>query len=135
MWGLCGRATPPRVPRMDYKQVVDRMFERVDALDAKGFAECFTENGWFQFANFPVMKGRGAIHDFIGGFFAGISGISHDFQDCWSLGDRAFCRGNVTYVRKDGSKLTVPWATVSRFEGERLAEYSAYVDASKLFNP
>lgn len=38
-------------------------------------------------------------------------------------------------MRKDGSKLTVPWATISRFEGGKLAEYNAYVDASKLFNP
>ncbi|RKH54579.1 hypothetical protein [Corallococcus llansteffanensis] len=38
-------------------------------------------------------------------------------------------------LQKDGSKLTVPWATISRFEGGKLAEYNAYVDASKLFNP
>lgn len=120
---------------MDYKPVIDRMFARVDERDALGFANAFTENGKFQFANNPIVTGRGAIQDFIGGFFAAIGGISHDFQDCWSLGDRAFCKGFVTYVRKDGSKLTVPWATVSRFEGDKLAEYNAYVDASKLFNP
>jgi ketosteroid isomerase-like protein len=51
------------------------------------------------------------------------------------LDDRAFCNGFVTYVRKDGSELTVPWSTVSRFEDGKLAEYLAYVDASKLFAP
>jgi hypothetical protein len=29
----------------------------------------------------------------------------------------------------------VPWATLSRFEGHKLAEYNAYVDASKRFSP
>lgn len=49
--------------------------------------------------------------------------------------DRAFTNGFVTYVCKDGSELTVPWAPISRFENGTLAEYSAYVDASKRFNP
>ena len=45
------------------------------------------------------------------------------------------CAGEVTYERKDGSELTVPWATVSRFDDGRLAEYLAYVDPSQLFAP
>ncbi|KFA91567.1 hypothetical protein [Archangium violaceum] len=28
-----------------------------------------------------------------------------------------------------------PWATISRFEEGKLAEYNAYVDSSELFNP
>lgn len=120
---------------MEHKTFVDQMFARVDALDAEGFAACFTERGSFQFANHPVVTGRAAIRDFIAGFFAGIGGIRHQFDNAWSLGDRAFCNGLVTYVRKDGSELTVPWATISRFEDGKLAEYLAYVDASKLFAP
>lgn len=120
---------------MDHKAFVDRMFARVDVLDAEGFADCFTERGSFQFANNPVVTGRESIQNFIAGFFAAIGGISHRFDNCWSLDDRAFCNGFVTYVRKDGSELTVPWSTVSRFEDGKLAEYQAYVDASRLFNP
>ncbi|MDC0721664.1 nuclear transport factor 2 family protein [Nannocystis bainbridge] len=120
---------------MDHRTFVDQMFARVDVRDAEGFAACFTERGSFQFANHPVVTGRAAIQDFIAGFFAGIGGIRHQFENCWSLDDRAFCNGFVTYVRKDGSELTVPWATVSRFEDGKLAEYLAYVDASKLFAP
>ncbi len=118
---------------MDHKAFVEQMFARVDACDAEGFAACFTERGSFQFANTPTITGRAAIHEFIAGFFAGIGGISHQLDNCWSLDDRAFCNGWVTYVRKDGSELTVPWATVSRFEDGKLGEYLAYVDASKLF--
>ena len=120
---------------MEHRALVEQMFARVDVLDAAGFAACFTERGSFQFANTPTLHGRAAIHDFIAGFFAAIGGISHQLDGCWSVGDRAFCNGFVTYVRKDGSELRVPWATVSRFEGDELAEYLAYVDASKLFAP
>jgi ketosteroid isomerase-like protein len=120
---------------MDHRAFVEQMFARVDVRDAEGFAACFTEHGSFRFANTPMLTGRAAIRDFIAGFFAGIGGISHQFEGCWSVDDRAFCNGLVTYVRKDGSELTVPWSTVSRFEDGKLAEYLAYVDASKLFAP
>jgi len=120
---------------MEHKPFFDQMFARIDARDADGFAASFAENGVFRFGNNPAVTGRSAIHDFIAGFFGSIGGISHQFENCWTLGDRAFCNGLVTYVRKDGSELTVPWSTVSRFEGDKLAEYLAYVDASKLFNP
>ncbi len=120
---------------MDYKPFFDALFAHVDAMDAKSFAECFTERGVFRLGNNPTITGAPAVHDFIGGFFAAIGGISHRFENCWSLGDRAFCNGFVTYVRKDGSELTVPWSTISRFEDGKLAEYLAYVDASELFKP
>lgn len=120
---------------MDHRAFVEQMFARVDVRDAEGFGACFTEDGSFQFANNPTVRGRAAIQEFIAGFFAAIGGISHRFENCWSIGDRAFCNGFVTYVRKDGSELTVPWATISRFEDGKLAEYLAYVDSSKLFAP
>ena len=120
---------------MDHRTFVEQMFARVDVLDAQGFAACFTERASFQFGNNPVVTGNAEIEAFIGRFFAAIGGIRHEFENCWSLGDRAFCNGQVVYVRKDGSELRAPWATISRFEDGKLAEYLAYVDASRLFNP
>ena len=119
---------------MDHRNFFEDLFKGVDARDARQFADHFTEDGVFRFGNLPPVRGRSAIHDFIEGFFASIGGISHQFDDCWTVAeDRALCAGEVTYVRLDGSKLTVPWATVSRFEGGLLAEYQAYVDTSQLY--
>jgi ketosteroid isomerase-like protein len=121
---------------MDHRNFFDAMFAKVDARDADQFADCFTEDGTFRFGNLPPVHGRSEIRDFISGFFDSIGGISHRFENCWSIGEeQAFCSGEVTYVRKDGSELTVPWATVSRFETGRLSEYLAYVDPSQLFAP
>ena len=120
---------------MEAREFFDRMFARVDAMDADGFAGCFTENGVFRMGNVEAVGGRANIREFVARFFDAIRGISHEFQGCWTVGDRAFCNGLCTYVRKDGSELTVPWATVSRFEGGKFAEYLAYVDASKLLTP
>ena len=121
---------------MDHRTFFNSMFAKVDVQDADQFAECFTDDGVFRFGNLPPVRGRTQIRSFISGFFDSIGGISHQFENCWSIGEEeAFCSGEVTYERKDGSELTVPWATVSRFENGRLAEYLAYVDPSQLYAP
>ena len=120
---------------MDHRTFVEQVLARVDALDARGFAACFTERASLQFGNNPVVTGRAEIEAFIGELFAAIGGIRHEFKNCWSLDDRAFSNGHVVYVRKDGSELRVPWATILRFEDGKIAEYLAYADASRLFNP
>jgi ketosteroid isomerase-like protein len=119
---------------MDHRTFVEQMFARVDALDAQGFAACLTERASCQFGNNPVVTGRAEIEAFIGQLFAAIAGLRHELENCWSLGDRAFCNGHAVYVRKDGSELRVPWATISRFEDGKLAEYLVYSDTSRLFN-
>lgn len=119
---------------MQHRDFFEELFKGIDARDAQQFADHFTEDGVFRFGNLPPVSGRSSIHEFIAGFFSTISGISHQFDDCWSVEqERAICAGEVTYVRLDGSELTVPWATVSRFEHGLLAEYLAYVDPSQLY--
>lgn len=121
---------------MDHRSFFDDLFKGIDARDARQFADHFTEDGVFRFGNLPAVSGRSAISGFIEGFFASIGGISHRFEECWSVEPaRAVCTGEVTYVRLDGSELAVPWATVSQFEGDLLADYQAYVDPSKLYAP
>jgi ketosteroid isomerase-like protein len=119
---------------MNHRAFFEDLFSGIDARDAQQFADHFTADGVFRFGNLPPVVGRSSIHEFIGAFFASIGGISHQFDDCWSVAEeRAVCAGEVTYIRLDGSKLTVPWATVSRFENGLLAEYLAYVDPSQLY--
>lgn len=119
---------------MEHRNFFEDLFKGIDARDARQFADHFTEDGSFRFGNLPAVVGRPAIHTFVEAFFASIGGIGHQFDECWSVGpDRAVCAGEVTYVRLDGSELTVPWATVSRFDDGLLAEYQAYVDPSQLY--
>jgi ketosteroid isomerase-like protein len=120
---------------IDHRALIEQLFARIDARDAEGFAACFAEQASFQLANNPAACGRAAIQEFAAGFFAAIGGIRHQLDNCWSRDDQAFSNGLVTYVRKDGSELTVPWATLSRFEGGKVADHRVYADASRLFNP
>jgi hypothetical protein len=120
---------------MSSREYFDQMFTQLETLDARAFAERFTEGGVFRLGNLDPVHGKGAIEQFAGGFFSAISGIHHGVDNCWTIGDRAITSGTVTYTRKDGSSLSVPFAVIARFEGEKLAEFQTYADASKLFAP
>jgi hypothetical protein len=120
---------------MDHRAFFD-LFSGVEARDAHRFSGHSTQDGVFRFGNLPPVRGRSSIEEFIAGFLASIGGISHQFDECWSVAeDRDVCAGEGTCIRLDGSELTVPRATVSRFEDALLAENLAYVDPSQLYAP
>ena len=64
---------------------VEDLFSTIDRMDAEAFAGFITEDGSFRFANWPQARGREAIVETVGQFFAGISGISHDLVGVWTV--------------------------------------------------
>lgn len=67
------------------------------------------------------------------GFFPVIGGIHHDLVEAWEFGDSAICRGEVSYTRRDGSVLSVPFANIVKRRDGRILEYLIYLDNSALF--
>jgi hypothetical protein len=65
------------------------------ALDARGFTSFFTEGGILRLGNNEPVLGRDRIEANMAGFCSAIGGLSHDFQNCWALKDRAFANGLV----------------------------------------
>jgi len=43
------------------------------------------------------------------------------------------CEGEVTYTRRDGTKVTVPFANVFELRGPLISIYRIYIDNSPLF--
>jgi len=114
---------------------VRRVFEAVDAGDARRFAAVFTEDGQFIFGNAPAVVGRPAVEQAVAGFFASIRGCRHELSRFWAGAGHCAMDGTVTYLRHDGRELTVPFANVFVMRGEQVAEYRVYVDATPLFAP
>ena len=112
---------------------IDALFAAIDGKDAEAFTGFIAEDARFVFANQPAVEGRDAIRDFVAGFFASIRAVSHRVPDTWRAEDAVICRGEVTYVRHDGTALTVPFANVLVMHGDRVRDYRIYMDASALF--
>lgn len=112
------------------------LFKNIDAMDATAFAQHLAENVEFRFGNAPAVTGRKTVMETVAGFFQSIGGLHHELIQTWHQGDSAICHGMVTYTRKDGSTLTVPFANIFTFSEGLVARYLIFVDTSALYaNP
>lgn len=118
---------------MTLRDWVDSLFAAIDRQDAAAFAAFLAEDARFTFGNLPAVTGRGAIREFVAGFFSSIRALSHSVPDAWQAGDAVMCRGEVTYIRHDGSTLTVPFANVFLMSGGAVRDYRIYADTSALY--
>ena len=117
---------------MDYKTWTREVFQAIDSMDADKFASVFADNASFKFGNGDAVVGKEAIREYVAGFFSSIDGISHDIKTIVMNGDYLVCRGEVTYIRHDSSRLTAPFADYVKFQDGQAAEYQVYTDISAL---
>ncbi len=62
-----------------------------------------------------------------------IASISHEIRDTWNVPDGVICHGQVSYVRKDGSVLSVPFANVLKMGSQHIDKYLIFADTSMLY--
>jgi len=111
-----------------------RLFAAIDARDADRFVAFLTPDGEFRFGNAPAVQGREAIRATVAGFFSVIGGCRHRLLGAWNGAGTAVCEGEVTYMRQDGSTVTIPFVNVFELRGEQVASYRIYIDNSPLFS-
>ncbi len=111
---------------------LDDLFKTIDAKNVNGFLEFLSQNASFRFGNAPTIQGHDAIGETIGAFFDSIEALKHDLNRIWTHETSIVCDGEVTYTRKDGSQLTVPFANVFGFRGDLISECLVYIDVSQL---
>jgi len=107
----------------------------IDAKNAAAFAAFLTPDATFRFGNAPAVQGRDAIEAVVRGFFDAIDSLAHELHEQWSIGAVTICTGTVTYTRRDGRSLRVPFANVLKLRGGCICDYQIYVDNSALFAP
>jgi ketosteroid isomerase-like protein len=111
-----------------------RLFTAIDARDAGAFADFIVEDGEFRFGNAPPVTGRAAIREAVAGFFAAIGGCRHRLLASWTGPESAVCEGQVTYTRRDGSTVTLPFVNVFELDGGWIRSYRIYIDNAPLFS-
>lgn len=113
--------------------MLDDLFAAIDAMDADRFASFLAPDCTFRFGNLPAVEGRDAVRDFVAGFFGALGGIRHELVDRIAAPGRIAMHGFVTYTRKDGTTLRVPFANAFRTEGVLVRDYLIFVDNNALF--
>jgi ketosteroid isomerase-like protein len=118
---------------MDRRKWAESLFNTIDSMDTDKFCEFLTDDATFRFGNAETVEGKGRIREMIAGFFGSINGLSHTVSDMLEQDSSLVCRGEVTYTRKDGSELKVPYSNFYLLDGDKVADYQIYVDASQLY--
>lgn len=125
---------PPVSADVKLPTVVQDVFQAVDAKDADAFASYLTPDVVFRYGNSPIVTGRDAARQAVAQFFGAIKALRHELLQVWTQDDMAFCQGEVSYVRHDGSNAgPFPFFNLFKLRVERIAEYLIYVDISPLF--
>ncbi len=110
-----------------------QLFQAIDRMDSRSFAQFLTEDAIFQFGNAKPVIGRQNVRDAVGGFFSSIKGIGHKLLGRWQVDDVVFIQGEVTYTRKDDKSVTVPFLNLFKMKGPLVSQYVIYVDVSPLY--
>jgi len=111
---------------------IRRTLESLDDGDAAGFCEYLAEDSSFIFANNDPVDGRDAIHTFVEGFIDSLQTTNHSIDETFQVPGRTVVRGEVEYVRHDGSTLEVPFTNIFETDDGEIEVYQVYVDNSAL---
>ncbi|MCP4705317.1 MAG: nuclear transport factor 2 family protein [candidate division Zixibacteria bacterium] len=118
---------------MSKEKMVQELFKTIDNLDTKKFVSFLTDDAIFRLGNAEAATGKGTVETMVSGFFDSINGMRHEIYEVWEHPNTVICQGNVTYIRKDSTELSVPFANILRLENDLIKEYLVYVDISELF--
>lgn len=113
--------------------MIGSLFKSIDEKDPEAFSRFLAEDCRFKFGNMPEVVGRSNVEAFVRGFFESIDSLSHDVKESWDVGNGMVCHGSVTYTRKSGSKLTVPFSNILKMRDGQVYEYLIFADVSELY--
>ena len=109
------------------------MFAAIDAQDTAAFVGYLTDDAVFRFGSAPAVRGRDAIRAAVDGFFGTIAASAHVVHNTLEDGSTRVCEGDVTYTRLDNREVTLPFADVLEYDGEKIAHYKIYIDIAPLY--
>ena len=112
---------------------IDKLFETIDSKNAEKFVMFLSENAVFKFGNNPAARGREAIKRTVHGFFMTINALSHNITNTWAIKEHIICQGEVTYTRKDNTKITLPFVNIFVMKESLIKEYLIYIDINPLY--
>lgn len=110
------------------------LFNSVDNSDANSFLTFLSDDAIFTFGNMEPVYGKDNIREFLNQFFESIDHTIHSDIEAYNAGSVWFTTGNVTYKRKDGSELKVPFCNKFEMKDENtIKKYDIFVDNSALY--
>jgi len=113
---------------------IEKMYTVIDQKETDALVNMMTSDAVFVFGNIPPVKGKEEISGFLNNFFTSIQSINHSNLEWWQHEEKVTVKGNVTYTRHNGTKLSVPFAVILKMDKDLIDEYYIFADTSELYS-
>ena len=112
----------------------ERLFTDIDTMDPDAFARHLAPKVTMRFGNAPELHGRDACRQTWADFCELVDGVRHHVVQQWTADDATIAQTDVTYIRKDGTGVTVPVVTIYRTGPDGLiTDYRVFLDLAPVF--
>ncbi|HEL4101842.1 nuclear transport factor 2 family protein [Stenotrophomonas maltophilia] len=115
-------------------EFVRSIYRDIDTREVGRLTAHLTDDCRFSFANHGTMIGRDSLEKFMIPFMSSLDGMVHEVDEVWDVDNEIMFRAKVSYTRKDGVVKSYPAAVFWKMRGEKVEDFSVYVDSSDLFN-
>ncbi len=110
-----------------------KLFAAIDEMDTEAFLGFLSEDVVFRFGSFPAVKGKGKVREAVTQFFSTIAGLHHVIKKEARKDHSVIVEGEVTYKRKDGKKIAIPFSNIMEEKHDKFCTYLIYIDISPLY--
>ena len=118
---------------MEATNLVEKVLDRVDAMDVDGFLSFLADVARLRFSNGPAIAGKEQIGQAISEFFQSIKALRHKILHIWSDAQGMVCQGEVSYTRSDGAAVCIPFINVWGVQDGLIKDYLIYIDLAPLY--
>ena len=108
-------------------------YERIDAMDMDGFLAGLAPDIELVVGNHPPLRGKAAVREGIGQFWASIDGLKHHIVNVVEQGSLTALETRIEYRRKDGRTVTIPCVTMLERAGDRIRGLRIYFDIAPVY--
>ena len=112
----------------------EEFYATVDAMDIAAAEQHLTGDTSFRLDGNEETKGREAVLEGMENFWGTIGGMRHTFLNVVESGHLAALEAVVEYTRLDGSKVSIPVATMIERRDGLIATQRVYIDLAPLFS-
>lgn len=117
------------------KDHVLKLFQAIDSMSPDAFVSFLSEDAEFRFGSYPSVHGRAAIFATVEAFWKTIGGSSHHYVRHWVDGSHVALQATVTYTRKDGRVVEVPFVNVFELKNGLISRYLIHIDNAPVYAP
>jgi limonene-1,2-epoxide hydrolase len=102
-------------------------------MEPERFTAHLAEDVTMRFGNAEPIHGRDAVRNAWDTFCQNLNGVEHDPVEQWTVHGTTIVEAQVTYTRRDESRVTVPVVTIYREREGEITDYRIYIDLAPLF--